>query len=896
MIRVLYVDNEPALLDVCQCYLERDPEFEIEIETSGITALSRICWDSYDAIVSDYDMPGMNGIEFLHSVREKNPSIPFIIFSSKGREELIIQSLNEGADFYVQKGADIRAQYAELAHKIRQAVVKNRTVHALIESEERFRALTEQSPDIIIRIDASFRILYANPRISVLSETRPDEYLGSDLRDVTPLQFVMKAWEEEIRNVFFSGRPSELQCEITAGSWLDCLFFPEFSPEKEVTAVTCSLRDISSRRAAEKEREDLLDDLISQGEFINALLNALPIPVHYKDNTLRYSGCNRAFTVLTGITEEELIGKQSCDIWPANEAALCESTDTMLIREGQLTTHTTTITDRSGRVHDIIHSKNLFHDHQGNVAGIVGAFQDMTNYNQLVKDLKSREELFRMIVNQSSDLFIILTPDLEISYISPGIEHLAGFLAEEVTGHITRFLHPDDLEESVRLIQMLFDRPDTYMNAEFRAVTRTGSYILYEGTAINCIDNPAIHGILVTARDITLRRHIEERLAQTRAFIQNLIDSAPVMIAIIDSGGRISLFNHAFADFFHSQKNDLIGMMARDLLPPEMIDIVMPIVARILQGLDTETSEFRVKRPENEIFLSTIFFPIEDNGIIMAGFIGMDVTETRQIMGELSRKYEENELLEELVRKRTEEVTWLLDQKNLLLTRIAHDLRTPLTPLTWLIPDLRTSESDPYRREVLEILERNAIKMASIVDKILHLTRLGTMSEIPDLQLVSLMKIMEQIITQYSVEAEIRGCRIVSTISTDLMVHTSPGHMESVFENILSNSVKYSHDGGEILISGEDCDGSIVITISDNGIGLSEYDLIHIFEPFFKGDHSRHDRDSSGLSLSITKRLVEALGGTIYISSKGLGEGTQVTLTFRKNTVEQIFSSGSSLP
>jgi len=80
----------------------------------------------YDAIVSDYQMPEMDGIEFLKKVRSSGNPIPFIIFTGRGREEVAIQALSIGADYYLQKGGDPKSQFAELAHQIEQAIQKRR--------------------------------------------------------------------------------------------------------------------------------------------------------------------------------------------------------------------------------------------------------------------------------------------------------------------------------------------------------------------------------------------------------------------------------------------------------------------------------------------------------------------------------------------------------------------------------------------------------------------------------------------------------------------------------------------------------------------------------------------------------------------------------------------------
>ena len=101
MISVIYVDDEPSLLDIGKLFLERGGQFSVDTAESAKIALSLIARKKYDAIISDYQMPEMDGIVFLKQVRNSGSKVPFIIFTGRGREEIVIQALNEGADFYL---------------------------------------------------------------------------------------------------------------------------------------------------------------------------------------------------------------------------------------------------------------------------------------------------------------------------------------------------------------------------------------------------------------------------------------------------------------------------------------------------------------------------------------------------------------------------------------------------------------------------------------------------------------------------------------------------------------------------------------------------------------------------------------------------------------------------
>ena len=133
-IRILYVDDETSLLDIGKLFLEMDGTFAVDTFTSVSEALTQLKMERYDAILSDYQMPEMDGITFLKQIRASENKTPFIIFTGRGREDVVIEALNNGADFYIQKGGEPKSQFAELSNKIRYAVSKKHSEEALGES------------------------------------------------------------------------------------------------------------------------------------------------------------------------------------------------------------------------------------------------------------------------------------------------------------------------------------------------------------------------------------------------------------------------------------------------------------------------------------------------------------------------------------------------------------------------------------------------------------------------------------------------------------------------------------------------------------------------------------------------------------------------------------------
>lgn len=123
-IRVIYVDDEENLLEIGKIFLERNGELNVDIASSVKEALGAMAKFHYDAIISDYQMPDVDGLQYLKKVRGTDKDLPFVLFTGRGREEVVIEAYNSGVSFYVQKGGDPNAQFCELEHKIRQAVGK----------------------------------------------------------------------------------------------------------------------------------------------------------------------------------------------------------------------------------------------------------------------------------------------------------------------------------------------------------------------------------------------------------------------------------------------------------------------------------------------------------------------------------------------------------------------------------------------------------------------------------------------------------------------------------------------------------------------------------------------------------------------------------------------------
>ncbi len=176
MISVLYIDDDPDLLELGKRFLQREEGFSVETLDHAVQALDRIREQHYDAIVSDYLMPGMDGLTLLKAIRGDGNSVPFIMFTGRGREEVVIDAFTSGASFYLQKGGDPLVQFAELSHKIRQAVEKRR-------AEEQVRRMHWEWEHLFNAVENPITILAPDHRI-IAANRATLEAMGCTMAEV----------------------------------------------------------------------------------------------------------------------------------------------------------------------------------------------------------------------------------------------------------------------------------------------------------------------------------------------------------------------------------------------------------------------------------------------------------------------------------------------------------------------------------------------------------------------------------------------------------------------------------------------------------------------------------------------------------------------------------------
>ncbi len=243
-----------------------------------------------------------------------------------------------------------------------------------------------------------------------------------------------------------------------------------------------------------------------------------------------------------------------------------------------------------------------------------------------------------------------------------------------------------------------------------------------------------------------------------------------------------------------------------------------------------------------------------------------------------------NKNLEKRIKKRTEEVEQLLKQKDEFINQLSHDLKSPLMPLTVLIPILEKKETDENKLEILKVLHRNVQYMRNIAVKTLELAKLNSPKTKFSLEKIDLKEEIKKIIKNKKTLFIDKKLEVKNNITKTLIVNVDKLRLEELISNLLENSVKFSNYNGKIIIDAKKEKDYAKISIKDTGMGMTKQQIKHAFEEFYKADQSRHDFHSSGLGLTISKKIVEKHNGKIWIESPGPNKGATVFFTLPLNS------------
>lgn len=456
MISVLYVDDDLSLLEISKLYLEKTGEFHIDTVESAPHALDILQHRSYDAVISDYQMPEMNGIEFLKILKKKYPTLPVIIFTGRNREEIAITAFENGADFYLQKGGKPKAQFTELSHKIRKSVEQCQTTQALKESEANYRLLAENGTDTIWLMGINGVFSYYSPAVMKLRGYTPEEANIVSLEQTLcpeSLSFIRKMFKKEAKKPMserWSDRIIELQMYRKDGSavWTEVSIQPIRDKEGNLTGLQGSSRDITERKCTEEELRGI--DIRHRAMIANITDVIAIVDVQ---GIIRYKSEN--IEKIFGWKPEDLVGlSYTATSHPDDVERITNAFLKLIKEENASTTVEYRYKLKDGSFHMIqLTAKNLVHD-----PAINGV---LVNYHDITERKVTEETLLR--VNQKLNVLSQLTRQDQTTQIFMLNSYLE-MAKEQATGLDGIIKNIESGERAVRSIKEILEFTKDYQN------------------------------------------------------------------------------------------------------------------------------------------------------------------------------------------------------------------------------------------------------------------------------------------------------------------------------------------------------------------------------------------------------------------------------------------------
>ena len=539
-MRVLYVDDEAGLLEVGKLFLEMDGEISVETVLSASAALESLKKQSFDAIVSDYQMPVMDGIAFLKQVRSRFDTIPFILFTGRGREEVVIEALNEGADFYLQKGGHPNALYAELSHKIHQAVSRTRAEKELRSSRENLEQ-QHQILSTLHTLEREFAELPSGKSVEDLVASRLLALSGA----VVTVFSKYDPGEQMLKTTVLKFGPGEL--ENIPGAWEKVARWTGMQPDKVEVPISREMyQDIS--RSMVVTRKNLAE--ISHGKISPAVAAGIQ----------KLAGIDR-FIQITHILDGELYGISVMGLRPSRPDLSPELLESLA--------HIVAVSLRRQRAEE---------------------------------EIRKSEASYRGLFDTIRQALYMLDREGKFVDVNAGAEKMYGYAREEFIGRTPEFLSApgrNDLPAVAKKIQKAFaGEPQQF---EFWGLRKNGEVFpkdvfLYHGTYFGG------DIVLAVGIDITERRKAENALRESENKFATVFRRNPVTLTLVSAtDGRFIDVNDAFVANTGYSREEVIGRTSEELDIFADIREYEQLVTELRSGQPVKGMELRIRQKNGEV-------------------------------------------------------------------------------------------------------------------------------------------------------------------------------------------------------------------------------------------------------------------------------------------------------
>jgi PAS domain S-box-containing protein len=472
------------------------------------------------------------------------------------------------------------------------------------------------------------------------------------------------------------------------------------------------------------------------------------------------------------------------------------------------------------------------------------------------------------IVDSSDDAIVSKTLDGLIVSWNAAAVRLFGYQPEEIIGRSITTIIPPELHAEERQILERLRRGERIDHFETTRMCKDGRRLQLSVTISPIRDaSGTIVGASKIARDIGLQKNAERTAAQLAAIVECSDDA--IISKTLD--GLIQSWNAAAARIFGYTAEEAVGRSIRMIIPRELYPEERGILDRVRRGERIDHFDtIRVTKAGRRIPISLTVSPVRDSrgSIIGASKIARDISERKSV--------------EEALEKSQQALYEADRRKNEFMALLAHELRNPLAPIRYALATARKCDrTAEQQRRAEEIIERQVAHMSRLLDDLLDVSRItrGTLElKLADTELT--------VVLGTAIEAarpflDAKG----HSLSLDLpkqavRLVADSVRLAQVFSNLLINAAKYTDSGGRIELRAEQIGDEVVVSVCDNGMGISTEMMPRLFTMFAQDSTMvDHSEGGLGIGLALARGVVELHGGRVQARSDGPGRGSEFIVT-----------------
>jgi PAS domain S-box-containing protein len=507
---------------------------------------------------------------------------------------------------------------------------------------------------------------------------------------------------------------------------------------------------------------------------------------------------------------------------------------------------------------------------------VVALLRDITYRKDAERALRKREEHFRRLTENATDMVQWLDAQANIIYTGPSVERLLGYAAEEIAGtSALSYLHQEDVERAATAVGELLSTPGTTRYIEYRVRRKDGQWRFFEAHCRTFSPISGDEGFVVNARDITERRAAAEALRRSEERYRVLIENTHDIITTLDALGRITYQSPAFTRVLGYPPDAVNGRAALDFVHPDDVAAVSAAFAAIVaQPGSTGHAEYRYRHTDGswrrlDTFGRTLLPDSADGGMV---FNSRDVTARWEAAEKLRVATSE-------AQRARDEAERANVAKSEFLSRMSHELRTPLNSILGFAQLLQGAELAPRSQKGVQHILTAGEHLLTLINEVLDIARIESGRQQLSIEPVRLSTVLQEALGLVRPLAAARGIRLAEAYdpASDGYVRADRQRLVQVLLNLLSNAVKYNRPGGQVLLSSgldEENPRRVCVWVEDTGTGIDGERRHELFVPFARLGAERTEVEGTGLGLALSRRLVEAMGGALTLERSTPGGST----------------------